>query len=191
LTRCHEDDDTHEHFDKLANMRERLSTMDKKYARRQVRIDFDAVVSIAIERRCRFRQNECHIRYFRYRDQLITDEYNRRTLGFVRAHRPKEEGKMRDVKCFNCHRRGLRYRRMLGEGRTVEGGIENADAADIEASVAIEEVDPQMLTLATKKRGGVEVQQYDSGASTCMSPFLRVICNLSLPPRSIHRCRKQ
>jgi hypothetical protein len=29
LTRCREDDDVREHFDKLANMREQLFTMDK------------------------------------------------------------------------------------------------------------------------------------------------------------------
>jgi hypothetical protein len=55
--RCREDDDVREHFDKLANMREQLSTM-QKHARRQVRKDFDAVVSIAIESHCRFRRNE-------------------------------------------------------------------------------------------------------------------------------------
>jgi hypothetical protein len=60
--RCREDNDVREHFDKLANMREQLSTIDKS-------IDFDAVASIAIEHHGRFRRNEWHIRYFRYRDQ--------------------------------------------------------------------------------------------------------------------------
>lgn len=69
LARCCGDDNVREHFDKLANMREATFHDRQKYARRQVRVDFDAVVSIAIERHCRFRRNEWRIRYFRYRDQ--------------------------------------------------------------------------------------------------------------------------
>jgi gag-polypeptide of LTR copia-type len=80
LTRCREDDDTREHFDKLANMREQLSTMDKsrldaKYASILMPSYQSLLSAIAAsaEMSGTFATSAIVIK-------LVTDEYNQRTL---------------------------------------------------------------------------------------------------------------
>ncbi len=69
-----------------------------------------------------------------------------------------------------------------------EEGSEDVAAAAYTGDIGdlVEVVDPQMPTLAAKKREGVEVQLYDSGASTHMSPFReRFVTYHRIPVRPI------
>ena len=102
----------------------------------------------SIGRHCRFRPNEWHIRYC-YCDSSssltnTTDVPWSKVKVYTRA--PAERRQEARRRMLQLPQKGPRYRRMLGEGWTVEGVVENANVADIEAWIVIERVDsePQM-----------------------------------------------
>ena len=133
-TRCGEDEDVHEHFAKLTDMREQLASMgetitDVKYrailqgslppsysqtftaiAATTAITGTDATPAVVI--------------------RLATDEYDRRLVesggasdeALTAEARKGKKGKKRDIECFNCHKKGHTKAECWAKGGGNEGG---------------------------------------------------------------------
>ena len=115
-TRCGEEENVREHFERLAGMREKLAAMGKSipddeyasillgslppsYAPTLSGIAAAAEISATTPTAATV-------------TKLATDEYDRRTLGNDKtqdqafAADARKKGKKRDIECYNCHKRG-------------------------------------------------------------------------------------
>ena len=134
-TKCSEDDNVREHFDKLISLREQLAAMgksipDNKYASILMgslpdsHIAILGSISAAAELSGTAVSSNVVVK-------IATDEYDRRTLGSEKSkdeafvadtQKKKKKGKKRDVECENCHKKGHTKSECWAKGGGNEGG---------------------------------------------------------------------
>jgi hypothetical protein len=132
-TRCSEDENMREHFDKLSNMRESLASMgetfsETKYAQIMMGSLPPSYANIlgSIAAGATFSGTAATPAMV---SKLVIDEYERRTLGqgqdealTAESQKKKGKGKRRDVECTNCHKRGHTMAECWAKGGGNEGG---------------------------------------------------------------------
>jgi hypothetical protein len=131
-TRCGEEENVREHFDKLSNMREQLAAMgetvtDTKYAQILMGSLPPSYASTlgSIAAAAELSNNPVTPRIVL---KLAIDEYERRTLGNTQNEalaadsKTKGKGKKRDVECTNCKKRGHTKAECWAKGGGNEGG---------------------------------------------------------------------
>src|SRR5713226_4707779 len=133
-TRCGDEENVREHFDKLANLREQLAAMGKSVADNEYASILMGSLpstyagmlgSIAASAEMSGTAVSSAIVV-----KLATDEYDRRTLqsgkaqdeAFTADSQKKRKGKKRDVKCENCHKKGHTKAQCWAKGGGNEGG---------------------------------------------------------------------
>ena len=133
-TKCSEDDNVREHFDKLANLREQLAAMgksipDSEYASILMGSLPDSYTAILGSITATTEISGTAISPAIV-VKIATDEYERRTLGTERSReeaftadsQKKKKGPKRDVECEHCHKKGHTKPECWAKGGGDEGG---------------------------------------------------------------------
>ena len=231
-TKCGEDDDVRAHFEALANFRKQLAAMGQSISNNQytnallssLPPSYDANISIITTNADMSSTTITSNTVVR----IITDKYDKRLLKKTKpkstqedafateAQKTKSKKNKRDIKCFNCHKKGHMKSDFWAKGGGKEGqgpkkkktgASDDAAAADekgdekttndIEAWAVLEEIGQEHVakssygptTAAEEACNKVEAKLYDSGASRHMSPF-RLTTYHSIPPHPIFTADK-
>ncbi len=200
-TRCGDEENVREHFDKLANLREQLAAMgksvpDSEYASilmGSLPSTYAGMLgSIAASAEMSGTAVSSTIVV-----KLATDEYDRRTLqsgkaqdeAFTADSQKKKKGKKRDVECENCHKKGHTKAQCWAKGGGNEGGGPKRKGKDDDKK------DGDKSAAATTKEQQPDIEAWaaiDEWRDIVESPLEgRLVCARSCPHSRIDRSHCQ